>query len=448
MGIRLRHEVCLLAVLLGVVRVGAAFVPVDYREGDERSRGVLATAGVHLTVSHEDSGNGAIVAYDTLGREGRGRRAPDPRPGEVAYVLFTSGSTGAPKGVSIPHSALGHYLAWVHAEYTGDRPKGAPLYSSVAFDLTITSLFGPLVCGGTVRLVPPDNGILRVAELVRDGTSFDFVKLTPTHLRLMLDEFAGRAPRGHVAALVVGGEALPSDLIEAWRLIFPDTVIHNEYGPTEATVGCCVYRLDPGTDVPRPYPIGTPIPGVDLSVRDARGGQIAPGERGELFIGGHTLAWGYDGRSAETAHRFVPDPSGSGARLYRSGDLVAVRPEDGVLLYHGREDNQVKIRGHRVELGEVASVIRGFAGVRDCVVRPVIADGDARLIAYVVPTDPERGVPANLRAHVRELLPEFMIPSEVHGIDSVPVTVNGKLDIARLPPLIARPGLGQARLAD
>jgi amino acid adenylation domain-containing protein/thioester reductase-like protein len=433
-GIRLPHDVALLATLLAVVRLGAAFVPVDHRHDDERSRGTLRRAGVRLTVAGAPAGDDATVSPAVLLRAGHDLPAPLAAAGDVAYVLYTSGSTGTPKGVVVPHTALARYLAWVRAEYCGAGGAGAPLYSSVAFDLTITSLFGPLVSGGAVHLVDPRNGIVRVAEMLCEGSTFDFVKLTPTHLRILLDQLRGRRMAGHVAALVIGGEALPADLVQAWREVSPRTVVHNEYGPTEATVGCCVHRLDPDAAVPRPFPIGTPIPGVRLRVVDGAGREAAAGELGELAIGGGSLAWGYDADPPETARRFVPDAgaAAAGARSYRTGDLVR-RDADGTYYYHGRTDNQVKIRGHRVETDEVAAALRGLDGVDEAVVRSVGSGDGAGLVGYVTGATLSASDADGLRARLRRLVPDYMVPTDLLVVGAVPTTINGKVDLAALP---------------
>jgi amino acid adenylation domain-containing protein len=436
----LDHEVPLIETILGVMRAGAAFVPIDRRHTDARVRQVLSTARVHLAVAETGHvlDDVSVVDPATLRAEGGRPLTPaaEPAPGDTAYVLFTSGSTGEPKGVVVSHGALANYVRWAADSLLRFGIGGAPMYTSIAFDATITAMFSPLAAGRPVHLVPAPDGVFGVVDLLAEGVNFDFVKATPSHLRMMLAALVDTPMTGRVACLLLGGEAVTADVVRDWRALSPDTVVINHYGPTEATVGCCVNEIGADEPVPDEIPIGRAIPSVALHVLDEQGRPTEPDEVGELYIGGGLLADGYFGQPVLTAARFVADPFAASAvgRLYRTGDLVR-RRADGRLCYHGRNDDQVKIRGHRVEPSEIAGVIRGHPDVRDCVIRAWHRDvDDVRLVAYIVPR-PGAAMPlaADLRAFLRERLPEYLVPYHLVPMAEIPHNINGKVDVARLP---------------
>lgn len=431
-GIKLSHRIDLIVAVLAVLRTGAAFVPIDYRDEDARADRILGRAGVVCTVS-ESSDRTDHTTVSELMVQGDAQPPLEAVEGAVAYILFTSGSTGDPKGVVVSNEALANYLDWVRSEYVSpDRPTMVPLFTSMAFDLTITSLFGPLIAGGAIRLVSADEGVFRVASLLGGGTSFDLLKVTPSHLRILVDVLEQNPPQGTVRAFIVGGEGLPAELLVALRRIYPALIVYNEYGPTEATVGCCVYRLSPQDAVPDPVPIGTAIPRVRLSVVDADGNAVSDGEPGELVIEGQSLAWGYDGFAAQTASAFGAVPAGSGDRRYFTGDIVRYRNDDDVFLYLGRNDQQIKIRGHRVEIDEVRKVVAELSHVVDAVVRVSKLGDDQSLIAYVVLPDTVQVAPGDLHKEVKRRVPQYMVPDAFIIVPKIPVNRNGKVDWKRL----------------
>jgi acyl-coenzyme A synthetase/AMP-(fatty) acid ligase/aryl carrier-like protein len=344
-------------------------------------------------------------------------------------VIYTSGSTGRPKGVMVEHRNLNHYLTWAMRSYPVDHQVGALLHSPIVFDMAVTTLFLPLLCGSTLRLTP-EGGVpgADILASLRETDGIGLLKVTPTHLDLL----AGQADPGTLACqvLVVGGEALRSDTIRAWQSVARgSTTVVNEYGPTEAAVGCCVHVVTGDDTATGSVPIGRPITNTSLYLLDQQGRPVPDGAVGELFIGGGGVARGYVNRPAATAEVFVPNPFGPG-RLYRTGDLARRLP-GGALDYLGRADHQVKIRGYRVEPGEVETTLRTHPAVRAAA---VVADRDRGTLAAFVVVDRPEPTSARLRQHVADLLPAYLVPASIDFLPELPTTTTGKVDRASLRP--------------
>ncbi|TYB93604.1 amino acid adenylation domain-containing protein [Micromonospora sp. WP24] len=417
----------LVVAIVAVLKSGAAYVPVDtgypagriaYLIDDAEPALVLATSATAGLVPAGalvlDAGTGAELAGGDL--TDAERRAP-LRPEHPAYVLYTSGSTGRPKGVVVEHRAVAAYLAWARHTYPG-LAGTALLHSPVSFDLTVTGLLGTLTAGGTVRLAAFDD------PAARTGGRPTFLKVTPSHLPLLEAELSPTTD------LVIGGEALSGEQLAGWRAGHEDVAVINEYGPTEATVGCVAARIAPGEPVPAgPVPIGRPTWNTQAYLLDAGLNPVPPGVVGELYIAGDQLARGYLRRPGLTAERFLPCPYGApGQRMYRTGDLARRRP-DGTLEYLGRRDNQVKIRGMRIELGEIESALLARPDVREAAVVVRSDSGEPELVGYLVGT----ADPATLAADLARELPAHLVPAAFVAVPALPLTPNGKLDVAALP---------------
>jgi amino acid adenylation domain-containing protein len=450
----------LIVALYAVLKTGAAYVPVDVHHPmaritavlDDARPAVLVTTGsftsrtpvARLDLDEPETVCALAALPDAaLPDAERGRRvlAQDP-----AYVIHTSGSTGRPKGVVVTHQGLAAYLGWCVDAYPG-LSGAAVLHSAVSFDLTVTTLFGPLSAGGTILvadLFGQEGGADSGTAADPVGGPVTFLKVTPSHLAL-LDALPPSARP--TVDLVVGGEQLLGEQLDEWRRHAPGATVTNEYGPTEATVGCITYRLGPQDGLPGgPVPIGKPAPGVRAHVLDDRRRPVAEGTTGELFVAGDQLAHGYLNRPELTAERFVDDPFGPpGSRMYRTGDLVR-RREDGNLVFVGRVDRQVKIRSHRVEPGELEAVLLASPQVAQVCVTALPGPGGLRLVAHVVPAHGPAGEAADLAetllAHAADHLPAYMLPSAVVRLDSMPLTPQGKVDrealLAALPPQTRR----------
>ncbi|GAB2875219.1 hypothetical protein GCM10027277_50670 [Pseudoduganella ginsengisoli] len=431
----------LVAALLGALKAGAAYVPLDPAYPSERLAYMLedsAPAAVltqpSLAAVLPPLAMPVLMAQQAAGGEACGNPDTAVTARGLAYVIYTSGSTGKPKGAMIEHGGLANYLAWARASYAPNAASHSVLSSSIAFDATITSLYLPLITGGSVTVLREKEELTGLENVLQTAVGPLLVKITPAHLSLLADSLAQSPLPGHAHVFVVGGEALSWSTVDKWLRVSPATRIVNEYGPTETVVGCATYEAQAGVTPGAELPIGRPIANTRMYVLDAHGQPVPPGVTGELFIGGAGVARGYLNRPELTAQRFLPDPfSAPGARMYKTGDLGRWK-SDGNLEYLGRNDFQVKVRGFRIELGEIEAALAACTGVREAaVLARQDQAGDKRLVAYVLPADGAAPTAGALRTALAASLPEHMIPSAFVTLDAFPLTANGKLDRAALP---------------
>ena len=419
-GIHLPRSTALLVALMAVMKSGGAYVPID-----------PALPGARRAFIRKDSACQVVIGVDEI-EANTDIAMPNAKPslGDACYVLYTSGSTGRPKGVVVNQGGLMHYLRWALETYPYEDGWGAPVQSGIGFDATITSLLAPLLVGQEVRLLPEENVIEALADALQEGASV--VKVTPAHLAAvepLLPE--SMVEESLPKSLVIGGEALTAAHIEFWRRHYPDVVLVNEYGPTETVVGCCVEVVDETTTRHGNLPIGRPIANTQLYVLDSHLEPLPVGVLGELYIAGGGVARGYLNQPALTAERFLPNPFASpgskhGTVMYRSGDLAMFR-EDGVLEFLGRVDEQIQLRGYRIEPAEIEVVLRRQPTVAGCA---VVVRGRSQLVAFV---QAESDSGAALRDALSAELPAYMVPSVFQVVDSLPLTPNGKIDKNRLP---------------
>ena len=424
-AVRMPRSVDLMVAACAVVKSGAVYLPVDTDLPEERVRQLLDRAA-------------PLLLLDGPLPEVSGFPQDDPRrslsPDNIAYAIHTSGSTGVPKGVLVSHRAIMNRIAWGNA-YFGATADDRVLFSTApSFDASVPEMFAPLHLGAAVVVARPDGrrDPAYLAELIqRERVS------SAVFVSSQLEAFAAEPAAAGCTSLrwaEVGAEPFPLELAERFGGLLPGCAIHNLYGPTEAAVEVTAWRHVPGADR---LPIGTPIWNTQVYVLNESLQPVPPGVPGELYLAGAALARGYLGDPALTANRFVACPLGApGDRMYRTGDLVRW-DEDGRLVYVGRTDFQVKIRGRRIELGEVESVLAGHpqVGGAVAVVRQDHGD-DRQLVAYVAPasgTDPAALDVAALRELLRGRLPEYMVPTSIVPVAEFPTTPSGKLDRSALP---------------
>jgi amino acid adenylation domain-containing protein len=361
---------------------------------------------------------------------------------QLAYVIYTSGSTGTPKGVMVPHRAIVRLL-WSEDVRLGNGETVLG-FAPVAFDASTFEIWGTLVHGSRLALAPPGmNGLASLGSFLRDN-GITTAWLTAGLFHLMVEEHLTDLAK--LRRLLAGGDVLSPAHVRRALEALPGLRLVNGYGPTEATTFTCCHRMDGHSQADDPVPIGRPITATRVYVLDRWGMPLLPGAPGEIWIGGEGLARGYQGSPSATAARFAPDPFGTaGGRLYRSGDRGRWRP-DGTIDFLGRIDDQVKVRGFRVEPAEVESALLDHPEVTGAA---VVANRDgsagAQLVAWVVPRDPSRTPsPESLREHLRADLPEHLVPSRFVTVDELPLTHNGKVDRRELArrPLPALHGSG------
>jgi len=444
-GVALQRSLEMVVALCAVLKAGGAYLPLDLAYPDERIAFLVAEAGAPVVVTLEEHRGrfaGALVLSLDGERAGIEAEESGPLPGKIlgdslAYVIFTSGSTGAPKGVMNTHAGIANRLLWMQAAYGLGGSDRVLQKTPFTFDVSVWEFFWPLLTGAHLVVAEPeghrDPRYLLRTLVEEEITALHFV---PSMLQVFLEE-PGVAAAVSVRQVMASGEALPAALAERFFSSLAGARLHNLYGPTEAAVDVSAWTCAPGES---PVPIGRPIANIDLRLLDRSFGPVPVGSPGELCIGGAGLARGYRSRPGLTAERFVPHPgphpegSRPGERLYRTGDL-ARWCSDGRIEYLGRLDHQVKIRGQRIEPGEIeAALVQDFA-VSECAVlaredRP--GSGDWRLVAYVVPRDATLSVD-DLRSALRQRLPESMVPSAFVVLDALPLTANGKLDRRALP---------------
>ena len=429
----------MLVALLGILKAGAAYVPLDPAYPRDRIQHVLEDARVPLVITQSNllkqmpSTPAKTICLDPDGKILSGQSseplATEAGAENLAYVIYTSGSTGKPKGVQLEHRSVVNFLCSMQREpgFTSDDVLVA--VTTLSFDIAGLEMYLPLLCGGRVVIASREatyDGRL-LAELI-DRSRATVMQATPATWRLLF-ESGWRGNRK--LKVLVGGEALPAEL--AQELVSRCGPVWNMYGPTETTIWSSVYRVQ--GDEGRILPIGRPIANTSFYILDPEQQPVAIGCEGELYIGGEGLARGYFERPELTAEKFVADPfrNRPQARMYRTGDLARHR-EDGNVEYLGRLDHQVKIRGFRIELGEIEAVLDQHPEVlRSVVVAREESSGDKRLVAYVVARAQSTVGSADLREHAGKQLPDYMIPAAIVQLGTLPLTPNGKVDRKALP---------------
>jgi amino acid adenylation domain-containing protein len=475
-GLLLRNSLEIIVGMLGVLKAGGAYVPLDPAAPAERLNFMLHNARVSLVLtrktttaanatsaaregplsspggdlpaqanildgSHDATSSPRYLDIDEIMRASESIDNPEsPVQGDhLAYIMYTSGSTGRPKGVAITHRNLWHSTL-ARMAYYHEPVRKYLLLSALTFDSSVAGIYWTLCQGGTLLL--PEEGVVRDPFLLSELIA----KQQPSHtlcvpsLYNLLLEQASTHPLDSLQTVIVAGERCPKALVERHFTCLPNSALYNEYGPTEATVWCTVYRCQPGEER-ESVPIGRPIANTQVYVLDSHLQPVPVGVAGELYVGGAGIARGYVYQPEATSERFIPHPlmetrstaSQKGARLYKTGDRVRYLP-DGNIEFLERTDHQVKLRGYRIELGEIEEVLRRHPAVRDvAVIAREDVPGDTRLIAYVVSQDNAVLTIDDLHSLISLYVPVYMFPSAYILLPALPLLSNGKLDRKALP---------------
>ncbi|RAP29427.1 Bacitracin synthetase 3 (BA3) [Brevibacillus laterosporus] len=434
-SIMVEHSLELVVGILAILKSGATYLPIDPDYPEDRIQYLLEDSQTTILLtqqklSHKLDFNGEILYLDNqeLYQGNSANLECVNKTSDLAYIIYTSGSTGNPKGAMITHQGLVNYIWWAKKVYVQNETVHFPLYSSISFDLTVTSIFTPLVSGNTIHIYRGEDKVQVIQDILKEN-KVGIIKLTPTHLRLM-EEFDGST--SNIRRFIVGGENLHTQLANKIYSNFGGNVqIMNEYGPTETVVGCMIYVFDPNNTAQNSVPIGVPADNVKIYLLDDALHPVPIGSIGEMYIAGDGIARGYLNRPDLTADKFMESPFIPGERMYRTGDLAKWLP-DGNMEYVGRTDHQVKIRGHRIEMGEIEAKLVQHQMIKEAV---VIVEKDESsqnvLYAYLV-SNVELPI-SELREHVGSTLPSYMIPSYFIRLEEIPLTSNGKVERKKLP---------------
>lgn len=437
-GIVAHCEAESLNAILAIWKAGGVFVPIDPNAPQARTSFIVEESKIqvilipeayweqHQYLEAQVSNLITLPANLEFPNETPMEQAAFPDPDDAAYILYTSGTTGNPKGVVVSHRSICQYSWWAATEYADQLPLRFGVFTPFFFDLTLTSLFVPLITGGTAVFL--DSDVYQLANLIRTS-NVDLLKVTPSHLELIRHE---NCAESSLSRLIVGGEAFPMDLARQIDENFEGKVrIFNEYGPTEATVGCMIHEFDPREAWDTTVPIGGPGGNREISLLDAQMQPVPIGVPGEIYIGGAGLADGYQENAPLTETHFLLHPFRAGERVYKSGD-EARRLPTGALQFLGRVDRQVKVRGYRIEPEAIENVLRTYAGIEHVVVVPYTDSvGHLHLWAFFVAN--RQIVEEDLVAWMHTHLQSYQVPTHVKQIPALPLTANGKLNTQALP---------------
>ena len=420
------------ASIIATQKLGACYIPIDIKYPSDRIEYIVKNSNSKLVLTHSNSlknmnidsslimdiNLSSLTHQCSLSNIDKKLREDD-----LAYIIYTSGSTGSPKGVKICHKSLSNYILWAISKYVNNEETNFPLFSSVAFDLTVTSIYTPLCSGNSIYVYRNENLQLLLKNIVEDR-KVQILKLTPGHFNLLQDI---NLSESIITKFILGGDILTKEMCEKISSLFSHEIhIYNEYGPTEATVGCMIYEYN-SNDLYTSVPIGHPIANTKILLLNKDLNLVPLGNIGEIYISGDCLSVGYTDNN-KTKERFLDNPFEPGKKIYKTGDL-AILYSNGIMEYLGRTDFQVKLNGYRIELGEIQSNLLVHPLIKDVYINVIDISGHKFLCAYYV----SESEISDLNIFLARTLPSYMIPNYFIRLDCLPLTINGKIDKKALP---------------
>lgn len=428
----LSNSIEFVASVLATQKLDACYIPIDVNYPNDRIEYIIQNSNSKLLITHSDTLSSVNVSCDKLLRITLADfKYNSPvqdinyklKKDDLAYIIYTSGSTGKPKGVKITHGSLSNYITWAIKQYVHGEETNFPLFSSVAFDLTVTSIYTPICSGNTIYIYKNDNIQILLKEIVEDK-KVHIVKLTPGHFNLLQDI---NLEKSIINKFILGGDTLTKEICDKITSLFNHPIhIYNEYGPTESTVGCMIYEYNSNGTSYASVPIGYPIDNTQILILNKNLELLPLGCIGEMYISGNGLSIGYTDEK-KTRESFIENPFSTG-KLYKTGDLAILHP-NGVMEYLGRSNFQVKLNGYRIELGEIQSILLAHPLIKDTFVTLIEVDNHKFLCAYYTSSSKID----NLYKYLNQYLPNYMIPNYFIKVDEIPLNINGKIDKSSLP---------------
>ena len=439
-GVRLDRSRNLIIGILGILKTGGSYLALDPNLPEGRLNFMMDDADLKVilvennTDLHAETGRHSItqLAIDDISDQPVDdcSRVDEIKSEDLCYTIYTSGTTGQPKGVQITHAGLSNYVQWAGDAYLQDKPYHFSLFTSLSFDLSLTSLWLPLINGHKLWLEAESEPLTALTRVLKND-EINILKITPSHLKVMMEEDLSSS---NLEVLIVGGEQLNVSQVEQLTARFDRPIrIFNEYGPTETVVGCMIYQYDPAVDKNRSVAIGSPIDNTDVYLLDDQMKPVGIGIKGEIYVGGVGLALGYLKQPELTNEKFVDHPFAKGRKLYKTGD-IGFWSDTGVMYFIGRSDNQLKINGYRVETAEIEQYMLKMEELKNAVVTSSVKKTPEPILTAYYISDQELNK-SQITSFLGSYLPSYMIPKQFLRLEELPLTAHGKVDYDQLPSI-------------